>query len=70
MDDRVIQAEATPLQASVAMLFEERPKWGVAELAEKLDVEERSVRDSLAFWSEEGLVRDADGTWEVVEKLD
>lgn len=67
MEDRVIEADVTPLQACVAELFEERERWTPTELAERLGVDEPPVLSALAVWEGYGLLRDAGEAWETVE---
>lgn len=65
----MIVAEATPLQAGVAELFEERASWTSAELSEKLGVDEVQIRSAVAFWAGFGVVKDdrTTGQWRLLE---
>jgi len=68
LEDRVVETEATPLQASITELFSERPRWTVRELGERLSVGDfGSVRNALAFWANEGVVKEDDGVWVLLE---
>jgi anaphase-promoting complex subunit 2 len=68
LEDRIVEVEATPLQASIAELFSERPEWQVKEIAERLSVgDSGSLRNALAFWANEGVVKEDGGVWKILE---
>lgn len=68
MEDRVIEAEADPIQAAIAELFEEKSDWSVVEVGERLDVAEKTAREALMFWSGFGLVKEEEGRWRLLER--
>ena len=68
LEDRIIETEATPLQASIAELFEEQSQWMTADLGERLFIEDQAqIRNALAFWASHGLVKDEPGGWRILE---
>lgn len=69
LEDRVVEVEATPLQASIAELFSEKSEWTVKEVGERLMVGDYgSVRNGLAFWANEGVLKDlGDKGWKILE---
>lgn len=46
----------TPIQATLALHFQDRSEWTLAELAEKLRVPADMVRRRLRFWVNNGLL--------------
>lgn len=68
LEDRVVEVEATPLQASIAELLSEKPEWTVRDLGERLSVGDfASLRNALAFWASEGVVKEEGGVWKLLE---
>jgi len=70
LDDRTIEVEASPLQASIAELFEEKPLWISEDIQERLGVDVASVRAALGWWAGEGLVRQTGATWKLLDRVD
>ena len=68
MEDRIIEAEADPVQAAIVELFEQQPEWTVSDLGEKLDLPEKIVRDGLVFWTGFGLVKEDKAGWRLLER--
>jgi len=68
MEDRVIEAEADPIQASIAEMLEAQAEWTVSDLSERLDLPEKMVRDGLVFWTGFGLAKEDKGKWRVLER--
>ncbi|KAK4687974.1 anaphase-promoting complex subunit 2, partial [Tremellales sp. Uapishka_1] len=68
LQDRVVEVEATPVQASIVELFEGEPVWTVKGLAEKLGgVEEGLIKNGLVFWANLGVVKESEGGWLLLE---
>lgn len=67
LEDRVVEVEATPLQASIAELFERKDVWGTAALSEELGVDLAQTRNGLAFWASEGVIKAEDKHWRLLE---
>jgi anaphase-promoting complex subunit 2 len=67
LEDRVVEVEATPLQASISELYEHQAIWEVQAMSEKLGVDVAQVRNGLAFWANEGVVKEEDGGWRLLE---
>lgn len=75
LEDRVVEVDATPLQASIAEVLSEAGEGGagmtVASIADKINVDEASVKAGLGWWRDKGVVRElGDDRWEVVERLE
>lgn len=69
--DRVVEIEATPLQASIAELYEKRDKWSVADLGQRLGInDEEIVTNALTWWAEQGVLKDNGGTWALLETIE
>ena len=59
LSDRVVEAEVTPIQASIAELFESRETCTIAELSEILQIPDQAqIRNALAFWAGLGVVKE------------
>ena len=67
LEDRVVEVEATPLQASISELFESQAVWDTAAMSERLGVDLAQVRNGLAFWANEGVVKEQGGQWHLLE---
>jgi hypothetical protein len=67
LEDRVVEVEATPLQASISELFEHQAVWDVQTMSEKLGVDVPQTRNGLAFWANEGVVKEENGKWRLLE---
>lgn len=67
LEDRVVEVQATPLQASISELYEHQATWEVQAMSEKLGVDVAQVRNGLAFWANEGVVKEEDGGWRLLE---
>lgn len=65
--DRVVEVEATPLQASITELFENQDTWTVQAMSERLGVDLFQIRNGLAFWANEGVVKEEKGVWRLLE---
>ncbi|WWD20956.1 hypothetical protein CI109_105434 [Kwoniella shandongensis] len=70
LEDRVVEVEATPLQAAIAELFEEKDTWKVGGLVERLEVDQGNVRNALAWWAGKGVVKEREGTWVLLERAE
>lgn len=68
--DRVVEVEATPLQASVTELFEDQDTWDVQAMSDRLGVDLFQVRNGLAFWANEGVVKEEKGVWRLLENAE
>ena len=66
-EDRVVEVEATPLQASISELFEAQDTWDVQAMSEKLGVDPFQIMNGLAFWANEGVVKEEMGVWKLLE---
>ncbi len=63
-----MEAEATPIQASIAELFEEKATWMVESLAARLGLKDFGlIKNSLAFWAGLGLLKSETGGWRLLE---
>ncbi|GFZ51497.1 hypothetical protein JCM24511_09264 [Saitozyma sp. JCM 24511] len=68
LSDRVIQVEATPIQAAVSELYESQDRWTVEALAGKLGIGDRgAVRNALLFWAGLGVVKEEKEGWRLLE---
>ena len=70
LSDRAVEIEATPIQAAIAELLEERPAWTAAELGERLSFPDQAqMRIALAFWEAHGVVKEdvGRGEWGLLE---
>jgi hypothetical protein len=65
--DRVVEVEATPLQASITELFENQDTWDAQAMSDRLGVDLFQVRNGLAFWANEGVVKEEKGVWRLLE---
>jgi anaphase-promoting complex subunit 2 len=70
LEDRVVEVEATPLQASLIELFEETDAWKVEDLVEKTGAAEEAIEAGLAFWKAEGVVKEDGGKWVLLERAE
>ncbi|ORY29102.1 hypothetical protein BCR39DRAFT_593973 [Naematelia encephala] len=69
--DRIVEVEATPIQASIAELFEQQAKWTTDELVQKLSLGNNGVvKNALAFWASHGVVKEDGGVWVLLEDPD
>lgn len=68
--DRIVEVEATPLQASITELFEKQDIWDVQAMSDKLGVDLFQVRNGLAFWANEGVVKEEKGVWRLLENAE
>ena len=66
LSDRVVLVEATPLQASIAELFEECDEWTLGDIAERLGMHEVPVRTALVWWAGQGVVKEGE-KWRLLE---
>lgn len=68
MSDRIVEVEATTLQASVVELFEGKKEWRMADLSDALEVKEDTVvHAALAFWVGEGVLREQGDLWVLLD---
>ena len=67
LEDRIVEVEATPLQAAVSELFETQAVWDTEAMGQKLGVDLAQVRNGLAFWANEGVVAEENGQWRLLE---
>ncbi|WOO86035.1 Anaphase-promoting complex subunit 2 [Vanrija pseudolonga] len=71
LEDREVTAEATPLQAAVAELFEGKARWSEEDLGDKLGVDGVPLRNALAHWVGYGVLKeDDDGMWRLLEVVE
>ncbi|ORX38980.1 hypothetical protein BD324DRAFT_618100 [Kockovaella imperatae] len=70
--DRIVEVEATPLQASIAELFETRDAWSILDLGQKLGIEdEETVTNALIWWAEHGVLKETNkGSWRLLESME
>ena len=68
--DRTVQLEATPLQASIMEVFEDQDTWEAQAMSEKLGVDVFQIRNGLAFWANEGVVKEEKGAWQLLENAE
>jgi len=48
--------EVPPLQAAIITLFEEKPRWTISELQEKLEIDATQIRRRINFWVNNGIL--------------
>ncbi|OCF34155.1 anaphase-promoting complex subunit 2 [Kwoniella heveanensis BCC8398] len=70
LEDRIVEVEADPLQASIIELFEQQDRWTLQALVERLDAGLAQLRAALSWWREQGVVREERGNWVLLERLD
>lgn len=70
LQDRVVEVEATALQAAVVESMEGVESATIEEVADKLDVSEMDVRGAMMFWAGEGVLGEQAGVWKVLEKIE
>ena len=70
LEDRVVEVEATPLQASLIELFEGTDAWSVEDLVENVGAAVEAVEAGLAFWKAEGVVKEEGGRWILLERAE
>ena len=70
LEDRVVEVEATPLQATLIEVFEQTDCWTVGDLMEKLEAGEEAVEAGLAFWKAEGVVKEHEEQWVLLERAE
>ncbi len=73
LSDRTVEAEATPLQASIAELFEASARWTVTDLCDKLCMSDQAqIRNALAFWAGLGVFKEdvVRGDWRLLENAE
>ena len=68
--DRIVEVEATPLQASITELFEKQDTWDTQAMSDKLGVDLFQIRNGLAFWANEGVVKEEKGVWRLLENAE
>jgi anaphase-promoting complex subunit 2 len=68
--DRIVEVEATPLQASISELFERRDRWDAQAMCDRLGVDLFQVKNGLAFWANEGVVKEEKGVWRLLENAE
>ncbi|WWC73346.1 uncharacterized protein I206_107313 [Kwoniella pini CBS 10737] len=69
LEDRVVEVEATPIQASIIELFEEKEILTIGELREALQITEGLVKDALGWWRDKGVIKDmgSKNGWKLLE---
>ncbi|CCO26357.1 Anaphase-promoting complex subunit 2 AltName: Full=Cyclosome subunit 2 [Rhizoctonia solani AG-1 IB] len=72
LEDRVVNADATPLEAAVVELFSEQNIWGIDDLSGKLGINDSApIRAALMFWTSNGVLKPLeDGKYELLERLE
>jgi hypothetical protein len=65
--DRMIEVEATPLQASISELFESQDTWDPQAMSDRLGVDVFQIKNGLAFWANQGVVKEETGVWKLLE---
>jgi len=71
--DRVVEVEATPIQAAIAELFEDRSTWTSINLGERLGVPDQAeIMNALNFWVTLGVLKEraGKGEWDLLELAD
>ncbi|WVQ64090.1 uncharacterized protein L199_002249 [Kwoniella botswanensis] len=58
LEDRVVEVEANPIQASIIELFEGQDILTVGAIKEKLKITDKLIKDGLGWWKEKGVVRE------------
>jgi anaphase-promoting complex subunit 2 len=69
-EDRVVEVNATPLQASLIELFEENDYWIAEDLAGRLGVSAEDVEGGLLFWSAENVLAQYETGWRLQERIE
>ncbi|CAE6344053.1 unnamed protein product [Rhizoctonia solani] len=72
LEDRVVNADATPLEAAVVELFSEQNIWGIDDLSGKLGINDSApIRAALMFWTSNGVLKPLeDSKYELLERLE
>jgi anaphase-promoting complex subunit 2 len=70
LEDRVVEVNATPLQASLIELFEQQDYWVVEDLTDRLGVSAEDVEGGLLFWSAESVLAQEKIGWRLLERLE
>ncbi|KAF8682314.1 Anaphase promoting complex (APC) subunit 2 [Rhizoctonia solani] len=72
LEDRVVSADASPLEAAVVELFSEQNVWGIDGLSSKLGINDSTpVRAALMFWTSNGVLKPLeDGQYELLERVE
>ena len=70
LEDRVVEVNATPLQASLIELFEQQDYWVVEDLTDRLGVSAEDVEGGLLFWSAESVLAQEQIGWRLLERLE
>ncbi|KAJ1310042.1 hypothetical protein OPQ81_006795 [Rhizoctonia solani] len=71
-EDRVVSADATPLEAAIVELFSEQGTWSIDNLSSKLGINDSApVRAALMFWTSNGVLKPVeDGRYQLLEIVD
>eukprot|EP00057_Strongylocentrotus_purpuratus_P008203 XP_011662677.1 PREDICTED: anaphase-promoting complex subunit 2 isoform X1 [Strongylocentrotus purpuratus] len=56
--DRTVTLTVSPIQATIIMHFQERERWTIQELSEKMQVPGGAVRRKIAYWQSQGLLKE------------
>ncbi|XP_072176276.1 anaphase-promoting complex subunit 2-like [Diadema setosum] len=56
--DRTLSLTVSPIQATILMHFQDKEKWTIQELSEKMQVPGSAVRRKIAYWQSQGLLRE------------
>ncbi|WWC91460.1 uncharacterized protein L201_006406 [Kwoniella dendrophila CBS 6074] len=67
LEDRVIEVEANPVQASIIELFEGKNILTIEELKESLQITDNLIKDALSWWREKGVLKDEGNGWRLLE---
>jgi len=59
LEDRTLELQVTPVQATIVYAFEDQPVWKLNELATHMGVEPSFVRKHINFWVNRGVLREA-----------
>ena len=71
LDDRVVEVEATPIQASIAELFEGAGQWTIKAIGERIGVfDEVELRAALGFWHDLGVLKESPTGWILLERAE
>jgi len=71
LEDRVVEVEATPIQAGVIELFSEQDTWNLEQLMEKLGgIDRVLVQSALDFWIGEGVLKGEDNAFRLLERAE
>nr|XP_054770341.1 anaphase-promoting complex subunit 2-like [Lytechinus pictus] len=56
--DRTVTLTVSPIQATIIMHFQDKERWTIQELSEKMQVPGGAVRRKIAYWQSQGLLKE------------